>query len=238
FLLSGERRYLLGHNIYDVSPGNIVIIPKNELHRTTALHNKGYERYVVYFYDDVGREFSENISGFDLNAFLRLGCVELPEDSAKLIRSYLEQMELESKNRDEYSVICMKNILRNIMITVLRNGKLKSREQNDDADKIQAVAKYIREYYYENITLENAAKIALMEKTYFSKRFKALTGFGFNEYLTETRIHAAENLLEFTTLDIGEVSERCGYSSSNYFGDVFKRYHGCSPVKYRKKVQK
>lgn len=46
FLLSGERRYFVGHRIYDVAPGELVVIPKNELHRTTAPGGVGYERYV------------------------------------------------------------------------------------------------------------------------------------------------------------------------------------------------
>ena len=51
FLLSGQRRYFIGHSIYDVSPGNIVIIPGYELHRTAALNSRASERYMVYFYD-------------------------------------------------------------------------------------------------------------------------------------------------------------------------------------------
>ena len=72
-----------------------------------------------------------------------------------------------------------------------------------------------------------------MEKTYFSKRFKALTGFGFLEYLTQTRLQAAQELLTATEMSIGDISEACGFSSSNYFGDVFRRCCGMSPSDYR-----
>ena len=72
-----------------------------------------------------------------------------------------------------------------------------------------------------------------MEKTYFSRRFKALTGFGFLEYLTQTRIRAAEQLLIETELSIENIAELTGFSCSNYFGDVFRHYKGVSPTAYR-----
>ena len=52
FLVAGQRRYFVGHTIYDAYPGNLVIIPKTELHKTTSSTAKGYDRYVVYFSDE------------------------------------------------------------------------------------------------------------------------------------------------------------------------------------------
>ena len=95
-------------------------------------------------------------------------------------------------------------------------------ERNREAGRVSAM-----------LTLEDAAGLVHMEKTYFSKRFKALTGFGFLDYLTQTRLRAAEDLLTRTSLSIGDISDACGFSGSNYFGDVFRRYHGISPSEYR-----
>ena len=101
-------------------------------------------------------------------------------------------------------------------------------------DKIQIAARYISEHYAEEITLSDAAAMAFMEETYFSKKFKQLTGFGFKEYLVTTRIKAAEKLLSTTNMAIGEIAEACGFSSSNYFGNVFKSVWGISPSDYRR----
>ena len=73
-----------------------------------------------------------------------------------------------------------------------------------------------------------------LERTYFSRRFKQLTGFGFQEYLLKTRVLAAQRLLLETALPVGEIAERCGFASGNYFGDVFCRYQGVSPTEYRR----
>ena len=102
----------------------------------------------------------------------------------------------------------------------------------ETVDKIQYAARYISENYAEPLTLEDAARLTNLEKTYFSKRFKLLTGFGFHEYLTEVRLCAAAQLLEQTDLSMVDIAERCGFSNSNYFGDVFRRWKGCSPSQY------
>lgn len=115
----------------------------------------------------------------------------------------------------------------------MRFGVKADRETNAGADKIQQAAKYISENYAEQISLKEISSMVFMEETYFSKKFKVLTGFCFNEYLTQTRIKAAERLLCETELTIGEISDRCGFSGGNYFGDIFKRWTGCSPSKYR-----
>ena len=84
------------------------------------------------------------------------------------------------------------------------------------------------------ITLHEAAQMACLEDTYFSKQFKALTGFGFLDYLTQLRLQEAQRLLRTTALSLADISELCGFSGSNYFGDVFRRYTGMSPSAYRK----
>lgn len=149
----------------------------------------------------------------------------------------MEKIELEKNNGDAYSSAIQKNLLCDIILTALRYGKQKCREKSDSVDKIQEVARYISENYQSEITLHNAAQMAYMEDTYFSKRFKLLTGFCFSEYLTQLRIKAAESLLAKTELNIREISDLCGFSSSNYFGDVFRRIKGISPSEYRKKLK-
>ena len=49
FLVSGQRRYLMKHTVFDVEPGNLLIIPKMHLHRATSTNQTGYDRYVLYF---------------------------------------------------------------------------------------------------------------------------------------------------------------------------------------------
>jgi AraC-like DNA-binding protein len=56
----------------------------------------------------------------------------------------------------------------------------------------------------------------------------------FQEKLTVTRLEHARDLLINTDLCVSDVSERSGFSNSNYFCIVFTKHNGVSPSKYRK----
>ena len=233
FLISGQRRYFLGHTIYDVAPGNVVFIPRTMLHRTVSLGAKGFDRYVINFSQEHYDLFTA-ITGQDvLTAYPKGICLQLPPDKVWQIQKTFEQMELEQKLPSDWSRGVTANYLYSILLDCFRYGKPKAPCQEETADKIQQAARYISEHYTDLLTLEDAANLVHMEKTYFSKRFKALTGFGFLDYLTQTRLRAAEDLLTRTELSISNISDACGFSGSNYFGDVFRRYIGVSPTEYR-----
>ena len=150
----------------------------------------------------------------------------------------LEQLERENNVQDPYAKAMEKNLFEQIILHILRCGKKKVQDENEGANKIQEAALYISKHFNEDITLSQISSMVYMEKTYFSKKFKSFTGFGFKEFLTITRINAAENLLTTTGLAISEIADLCGFTSSNYFGDAFHRHVGVSPSAYRKKMKK
>lgn len=234
FLLAGRRRYFVGHTIYDVDPGNLVLIPKGHLHRTTAPGQDGYERYVLNFSPGEHRAIPLLLGQTEFDGLMQRGCLQLPAAAAAQIRKDLELLEQELSCPSAGARAYTAHLLQDILITALRCGSRKAPLHGDSADKIQQVARYISQSYQEPLTLEQAAQMACMEKTYFSKRFKHLTGFGFHEYLTQTRLAAAQQLLENSGLSINEIAERCGFSGGNYFGDVFLRVKGCSPCDHRR----
>jgi AraC-like DNA-binding protein len=54
------------------------------------------------------------------------------------------------------------------------------------------------------------------------------------EYILATRIVLAKEMLQKTDLTVGEISERCGFSSISYFCRVFKQDTGRTPLGFRK----
>ncbi len=234
FLLSGERRYFIDGEIYNVSPGNLVIVPRDTIHRTMALNRKGYDRYVLYFTEESLGGLREELGEKEFLRLISLGCVQLPAEQIPPVRERLERIYAEQQLGDPFSSAMMRSVLREILLTALRHGVKKNCALSEGADKIQHVARYISENFTEPLTLDDAARMACMEKTYFSKRFKALTGFNFSSYITQLRLSAARQLLLNTEMNISEIAAQAGFSGSNYFGDVFLRVYGLSPTEYRK----
>lgn len=234
YLISGQRRYFIGHTVYDVTPGDLVIIPRSQLHRTVSPRPVGYERYVCNFMEDRIRTFIDDLGRTQFDRLLACGCLQLPAHISQQIHRDLQQLEQELTHRCAHTDAVVLHLLQAILLRALRYGTAKDPVHGEGADKVLPLTRYIALNYAQPITLDDAAAMTCMERTYFSKRFKALTGFGFQEYLTQTRLQAAEQLLRDTALSVGEIAERCGFSGANYFGDVFRRWKGCAPSQYRK----
>ena len=78
------------------------------------------------------------------------------------------------------------------------------------------------------------AKAVHISSSYLSRVFTTLAGQSFCDYICDERMSLARQLLNKTDDSIDEISNRCGFSSPNYFSMVFKKYMGQTPTAYRK----
>lgn len=99
--------------------------------------------------------------------------------------------------------------------------------------KIQRALSYIRSNYNRHITAKDAADAVGLSEVYFSSMFKTETGMTFGNYLTDYRIQMAKKLLQEDSLKIYEISEAVGYTSPQYFSQVFQRKTGMTPLEFK-----
>lgn len=111
---------------------------------------------------------------------------------------------------------------------------LLEKKRTEDNKPIRFAKQYIRENYGKPISLESVSELAGFNPTYFSTLFKKETGLTFTEYLLQTRMDAAKDLLKDTNLNISVICERVGYSDHKYFSKTFTRLTGLKPNQYRK----
>jgi AraC-like DNA-binding protein len=79
---------------------------------------------------------------------------------------------------------------------------------------------------------ELAAGVAV-SRSMLDERFRRVLGRSPIRYLTEWRMHLAEDLLSTADLGVGAVARRVGYDSEEAFSRAFKRTHGRSPSHWR-----
>ncbi len=92
---------------------------------------------------------------------------------------------------------------------------------------------WIREHYSENIGIGDAAGELKISESYLSRLFKNYMGYTFVEYLTDCRIKRAIELLKDHHIKIYEVSERVGFKDPKYFGILFKKKVGVTPMTFK-----
>jgi AraC-like DNA-binding protein len=82
-------------------------------------------------------------------------------------------------------------------------------------------------------TVAVLAREAAVSRSVLDARFREVLGRSPIRYLTEWRMHLAEDLLATTDLTVGTIARRVGYDAEAAFSRAFKRMHGRSPTLWR-----
>lgn len=153
------------------------------------------------------------------------------------LHSLLTRMLTENSRFDQYSEHFERCYLEELLLMLMRHSVMNEKEpdllNSRDADILLAT-KYIYNNFRNPLTLEEVSSVASLSPTYFSKKFKLITGMGFKEYLNFVRLKHAQTALLTTNSSITDIALEYGFNDSNYFKDLFKKVYGKSPREYRK----
>ncbi len=100
--------------------------------------------------------------------------------------------------------------------------------------KLPYVLRLIRNHYHEEITLDDLANGAHMNKRYFCRYFREVMGKTPMRYLNYYRIECACELLASSDRSVSEVALACGYRNISYFTRAFRALKGTTPSEYAK----
>lgn len=99
---------------------------------------------------------------------------------------------------------------------------------------INEVIQFIKDHYFEKLTLEIIGEVFELNGVYLGQLFKNEVEMTFLKYLTHYRMDISKELLMNTRMSIGEISEKVGYTTSQYFSQIFTKNVGVTPQDYRK----
>ena len=230
YMIGGSCRYFIDNKPYDLTEGDIILIPEGVIHRTDY-DGKEHERMLLEcssdFIPEKVRDRLRSIGHLYRN----------PKVSAEL-HELLIRLESEHRSPDEYLADLTRSMMHTFFYTLARN---KSMAQSSDcsASITESVVNYIQKNYASDIKLSELARLNFVSQEHLSRTFKKDTGFGFSEFLTLVRLKQAEKLLkENAQISISDVAYSSGFNDSNYFSDRFKKTYGMPPLKYRKQYRR
>lgn len=87
----------------------------------------------------------------------------------------------------------------------------------------------------ENYSVKEIAKSCAICESGLRRLFKSTYGISPIEYKLKFKINKAKFLLESSTLNVAEISEKLGFYDAAYFTKAFKRQVGCTPSEYIKR---
>ena len=85
-------------------------------------------------------------------------------------------------------------------------------------------------------TIDELAEEVHLSTSRFKARFREQMGMPPGEYMVRAKVERAHQLLEESALSITDIAYRLGFSSSQYFATVFKRFTNMRPKDVRRRT--
>lgn len=114
---------------------------------------------------------------------------------------------------------------------------LSSRRQSHKEQLVKNVQDYIKRNLDSKLSLNQVADVFNFSPNYLSHLFSKMAKVNYVEYITETKIAAAKDMMNRGEGRIYEISQKLGYESAFYFSKVFKKVEGVSPREYMQRLE-
>lgn len=148
-------------------------------------------------------------------------------------RSLMELIIHETQNRFALSKYLFENLLKSLLICIIRATGPQELSENKSSAFIGA-KEYFDNNYLNLDNIDSVCKNLGINKFYLTHLFKENLGKPPIKYLIDKRMELAKKLLDETNKSISMIAKDCGYSDVAYFCRIFKKTVGTTPLKYRR----
>ena len=187
-----------------------------------SISEYGYDAIIVSGYSEF--EYARKAIGLGVTEYLlkpvnfnelydALDKITRKQKAAARLRDDMKQIDMEKKKL---------GILDGISLDEIKEGNR----------YVEFMMDYIRQHYSSRVSLTDVSEQCGMSCTYLNSKFKSDTGYTFNDFLNRYRMQKAVDLLKENKYKVYEIADLVGFSDYKYFIKVFKKYVGCSPVRF------
>jgi AraC-like DNA-binding protein len=235
----GAKR-IIGDHVEEIGDMEMALVGPGLPHGWfgTGFSPNQVEEVTIQFHKDFFDEkfLQKNQLNFIRNMLRRSlrGILFSPETTARLEPRIVSL----GKKQGFDSVLELMSILHDLSIS--RDYRVLSDSGFSDAEvfsynsrRIEKVMEFIHTSFDRQITLGEAARIASMTESAFSRFFKLRTGMTFIDCVTEVRLGHASRMLISTTKTIAEIAYSCGFNNISNFNRIFRRKKSCTPRELR-----
>lgn len=137
----------------------------------------------------------------------------------------LNKLVKDSENIEELIDLfcaCVDNIIRN-----MRQNKL-----TNISKRVEMAMAYIDNNYNRKISLEDVGEYVNLSVVHLSRLFKAETGKTVLDYINDSKMLKAEQMLNTGKYKIYEIAGELGFNNAHYFSTMFKKFTGMTPSEY------
>lgn len=242
FFIQGNANYVVGDDIYELSPGDMLLFKGSIMHRVNPSQETPYLRSYVnfmpsYLEDAAPPELAAKLlSLFDSPSGLLIRW--LPDEWESVKNSFRSMQQEREKETFGYELMLKTHLLQ-LLIRIYRKSKRLAdlppyQQISHSQATVRRILQFLNQSYTQNLNLDEIAKELHINKYYMCHCFKEVTGYTINTYLMSKRVEEAKKLLLDSDEPIGAISEQLGFNSPVQFSRTFKQYVGASPQQFRK----
>jgi len=136
-----------------------------------------------------------------------------------------------------HSSIYARALLHEILIEIIRSHDAYDANLTSNAPNyspsIATALNWIEQHFTQNFTIVEVAQVANMSRSHFQACFLKEVGTTPAEYCVRLRVDRAALLLKTSSSSITEIAYELGFSTSQYFATVFKKYKGETPRQFK-----
>lgn len=224
-VLEGSANHGYNNTNYRIFPGYAYLLSYVDTHSVTPLTNM--KIFSVCFNENfLPNEITDIISVKARSCSCFFSSIEMA-----YITKRIERINSIDINIDFYqhTVTAM---ITEIILLILQKSNIS--DSTITPSLTQQTISYIMRHFREHISLNSISKQLLITPKHLGVVFKKNTDMSFNEYLNNVRLEYACNLLITSDLLIKEIAFSSGYTSVEYFLDIFKKMLKMTPSEYRK----
>lgn len=237
YFLDGSVTYYIEDQVYDLCPGDLLIIPAGKMHRPViANEHAAYERMVLW----ITPQYLQSIDSpaGDLQKYLqKVGehgyCVPFRGDETVFVTALLKKLLYMQKN-DTDPKFCA-GAVELYLWTIFRSYGVIDTTHRNETQVIPQVIRYITEHFSEPLTLEDIAAEFFVSKSYLNRHFKAYTNSTVYAYIMALRLTHARRMLR-EGIPAVEAGRECGFSDYSTFYKAFKTQTGLSPQQFKSRA--
>ena len=197
YFLDGSVTYYIEDQVYDLCPGDLLIIPAGKMHRPViANEHAAYERMVLWItpqylqsIDSPAGDLQKNLQKVGEHGY----CVPFRGDETVFVTALLKKLLYMQKN-DTDPKFCA-GAVELYLWTIFRSYGVIDTTHRNETQVIPQVIRYITEHFSEPLTLEDIAAEFFVSKSYLNRHFKAYTNSTVYAYIMALRLTHARRML-------------------------------------------
>lgn len=235
YLESGQQTYYVGDERYDLTGGDLFITFPGERHGTGGLPEDRGVLYWVILNAQIGRRRFLDLPVAEgralLDALLHLKPRHF-RGRASLRQTLARIFDLDPQDHSEaLRRVNVKNLLTRFLLDVISCAA--RNPSGLVSEPILAAQEYVMARLDETFCLNQIARHAGLSLSRFKVRFKTEVGMPPGEWIIRRKVERATELLTGTRQPVTQIALELGFSTSQYFATVIRRYTGRTPRQHR-----